>query len=322
MNFINYTANTENINQRTLKNKVIFSGIGIHNGKAVTMSVEPAEINTGIVFERLDIKNKNIIEASIKNIDNSSLCSKITNKFGISVSTIEHLMAALHGLCIDNAKIKINSPELPAMDGSSDEYTKRLIKSGTIEQDVGKKYLKLLKKVSVYDNNRYISITPAEELSINIEINYPNTIIGNDKFIYKHSTFNFINEISRARTFALAEDINKMRTLGLALGGTLNNAVVVDKYNILNESGLRFDNEFIKHKILDCIGDFYLIGMPILGKIECYAPGHKLNHKFIKKILEDASNYQIRSKYDVNNTDNYYNLLEKNNDNIKKTNAA
>ncbi len=143
MNFINYTANAENINQRTLKNKVIFSGIGIHNGKAVTMSVEPAEINTGIVFERLDIKNKNIIEASIKNIDNSSLCSKITNKFGISVSTIEHLMASLHGLSIDNAKIKINSPELPAMDGSSDEYTKRLIKSGTIEQDVGKKYLKL-----------------------------------------------------------------------------------------------------------------------------------------------------------------------------------
>ena len=322
MNFINYTANTENINQTTLKNKVIFSGIGIHNGKAVTMSVEPAEINTGIVFERIDIKNKNIIKASIKNIDNSSLCSKITNKFGISVSTIEHLMAALYGLSIDNAKIKINSPELPAMDGSSDEYTKRLIKSGTIEQDVGKKYLKLLKKVSVYDYNRYISITPAEELSINIEINYPNTIIGNDKFIYKHSTFNFINEISRAITFALAEDINKIRTSGLALGGTLKNAVVVDKYNILNESGLRFDNEFIKHKILDCIGDFYLVGMPILGKIECYAPGHKLNHKFIKKILEDASNYQIRSKYDVNNTDNYYNLLEKNNDNIKKTNAA
>jgi UDP-3-O-[3-hydroxymyristoyl] N-acetylglucosamine deacetylase len=322
MNFINNTVNTENINQTTLKNKVIFSGVGIHNGKAVTMSIEPAEINTGIVFERVDIKNKNIIEASIKNIDESSLCSKITNKFGISVSTIEHLMAALLGLCIDNAKIKINSAELPAMDGSSHEYTKRIIESGTIEQDLGKKFLKLVKKVSVYDNNRYISITPAEELSINIEINYPNTIIGNDKFLYKHSTFNFINEISRSRTFALAEDINKMRTTGLAIGGNLNNAIVVDKYKILNKSGLRFDNEFIKHKVLDCLGDFYLIGMPLLGNIECYAPGHKLNHKFIKKILEDPSNYEIRTKYGFNKTDNYYSLLENHNDNIKKTNAA
>ena len=322
MNFINNTVNTENINQTTLKNKVIFSGVGIHNGKAVTMSIEPAEINTGIVFERVDIKNKNIIEASIKNIDESSLCSKITNKFGISVSTIEHLMASLLGLCIDNAKIKINSAELPAMDGSSHEYTKRIIESGTIEQDLGKKFLKLVKKVSVYDNNRYISITTAEELSINIEINYPNTIIGNDKFLYKHSTFNFINEISRSRTFALAEDINKMRTTGLAIGGNLNNAIVVDKYKILNKSGLRFDNEFIKHKVLDCLGDFYLIGMPLLGNIECYAPGHKLNHKFIKKILEDPSNYEIRTKYGFNKTDNYYSLLENHNDNIKKTNAA
>jgi len=295
--------------QTTLKNKILFFGVGIHNGRSVKMSIEPAKPNTGIVFKRVDLDNNNLIKSIIDNVETSQLCTKITNDHGISVSTIEHLMATFNGLKIDNAIIKINSPELPAMDGSSDEYTRKIIKSGIKTQNISRKYLKIIKKITVRENNRYISITPAKELTLDIEINYPNTIIGNDKFSYKDSKKEFIKNISKARTFAFYEDISKMRTAGFAIGGSLNNAIVVDKFKIVNSSGLRLDKEFTKHKVLDCLGDFYLLGMPIIGKIECFAPGHRLNEKFIKEILKDKTNYKIQNQIEEDPTDTYYNLL-------------
>ena len=321
MNFINNKVNTKPIMQTTLKNKLLFSGVGIHNGRAVKMSIEPAKPNTGIVFKRVDLDNNNLIKSIIDNVETSQLCTKITNNHGISVSTIEHLMATFNGLKIDNAIIKINSPELPAMDGSSDEYTQKIIKSGIKTQNISRKYLKIIKKITVREDHRYISITPANELTLDIEINYPNTIIGNDKFSYKDSQEEFIKNISKARTFAFYEDIEKMRTVGLAIGGSLNNAIVVDKFKIVNSSGLRLDKEFTKHKALDCLGDFYLLGMPIIGKIECFAPGHRLNEKFIKQILKDKTNYEIQNQIEEDPTDTFYNLLLNDIDK-KKTNVA
>ena len=305
MNFINNSLNLDNTKQTTLKNKIFFSGVGIHNGRAVTMSVEPANPNTGIVFKRIDIKYNNIIKAVINNTESSKLCSKITNASGVSVSTIEHLMAAFNGLNIDNALIKLNSSELPALDGSSEEYTTKINKIGIKTQKENRSFLKILKNISVYEKDRYISVTPADEFSVDVEINYPNTIIGSDKYLYTHSKTSFVNNISNARTFAFAEDIQKMRATGLAIGGSLNNAIVVDKYKIINSSGLRINNEFIKHKALDCLGDFYLLGMPIIGKITCFAPGHKINQNFIKEILKNKNNYKIENRNEANNFSSY-----------------
>ena len=293
--------------QTTLQNKVIFSGVGIHNGRAVTMSVEPANPDTGIVFERIDIKYNNTIKAIINNTETSKLCSKITNAYGVSVSTIEHLMAAFNGLNIDNALIRLDSSELPALDGSSEEYTNKINKIGIKTQKKNRSFLKILKKISIYENERYISVAPADEFSIDVEINYPNTIIGSDKLLYIHNKINFIKNISKARTFAFAEDIQKMRATGLAMGGSLNNAIVVDKYKIVNSTGLRINNEFIKHKTLDCLGDFYLLGMPIIGKVTCFAPGHKINQNFIKEILKKKTNYKIENGNKYNSFNSYFN---------------
>ena len=309
MNFINAKINTKTIVQNTLKNKLFFDGIGIHNGRAVKMSIEPARPNTGIVFQRIDLDSNNLIKSIIDNVVNSELCTKITNDHGISVSTIEHLMATFSGLKIDNALIKINAPELPAMDGSANEYTNKIIKSGIQRQNINKKYLKIIKKITIREGHRHITVTPANKLTLDIQINYPNTIIGNDQFLYKDSDEEFINNISKARTFAFSEDIQKMRTAGLAIGGNLNNAIVVDKFKIVNPSGLRLKQEFIKHKVLDCLGDFYLLGMPIIGKIECFAPGHKLNQKFIKEILKDKTNYEIQDQKEKEQEDKFYNVL-------------
>jgi len=321
MNFINTKVNTKTIMQTTLKNKLLFDGIGIHNGRVVKMSIEPAEPNTGIIFKRVDLDNNNLIKAIINNVEDSELCTKITNDHGISVSTIEHLMATFNGLKIDNAIIKINAPELPAMDGSASDYTKKIIKSGTQRQNINRKYLKIVKNISIREGHRHITVTPANELTLDIEINYPKTIIGNDKFLYKDSYEAFINNISEARTFAFYEDIKKMRAAGLAIGGNLNNAIVVDKFKIVNPLGLRLNQEFIKHKVLDCLGDFYLLGMPMIGKIECFAPGHKLNQKFIKEILKDTKNYKIQNHIEKELENEFYNELINDVDR-KKVNVA
>ncbi|MDC1356695.1 UDP-3-O-acyl-N-acetylglucosamine deacetylase, partial [Pseudomonadota bacterium] len=295
MNFINNSNKKNYVKQTTLKNKLFFSGVGIHNGKAVSMSIEPGDPNTGIIFERTDIKKNNVIKAVIENVDTTCLCTKIINKYGVSVSTIEHLMAAFNGLSIDNVKIKINAPELPALDGSSHDYTKKILSSGIKTQNQDRKYIKIIKKISIVENNRHISITPSKNLSLNISIDYPNTIIGNSEILYNHSQTDFIKNLSKARTFTLIEDVEKMRLAGYAMGGNINNAIVVDKYNIVNTNGLRVDKEFVKHKTLDCIGDFYLLGMPLIGLVDALAPGHKLNQMFVKEILSNSNNYNIEN---------------------------
>jgi UDP-3-O-[3-hydroxymyristoyl] N-acetylglucosamine deacetylase len=269
------------------------------------MSLEPGEPNTGIIFERTDIKQNNEIKAVIENIDTTCLCTKIINEYGVSVSTIEHLMAAFNGLSIDNVRIKVNAPELPALDGSSHDYTQKILSSGIKSQKHDRKYIKILKEISVGENNRYISVIPSQKLSLNISIDYPNTIIGNSKILYNHSQTDFVENLSKARTFTLIEDVEKMRLAGYAMGGNINNAIVVDKYNIVNTNGLRFDKEFVKHKTLDCIGDFYLLGMPLIGFVDSMAPGHKLNQMFVKEILSNSNNYNIEN-LEIGNSSNKY----------------
>ena len=312
MNYIN--TSTHNIFlQKTLMKKVHFSGVGVHNGRAVTMSIEPAEADTGIVFERTDLENSNFIKAVIDNVVDSRLCTKIKNSCGIFVTTIEHLMAAFSALGIDNAIVKINSPELPALDGSSNEYVKKIIGSGLKALNKRKKVLKVLKKVEVISGDRFISITPSNRLCINISINYPETIIGYSEYSYTHTQDNFINNLSKARTYTLYEDVEKMRTAGLAIGGSLNNAIVVDKYKILNPEGLRLEKEFVKHKTLDCVGDFYLLGMQLLGNINSFAPGHSLNQQLIQEILKNKDNYIIEDMIPENNNEKFFDLIDNKN---------
>ena len=315
MNYINTLESTLAL-QKTLKRKIHFSGVGVHNGRAVSMSIEPAEVNSGIVFYRTDVEKNNIIKASIDNVVESRLCTKIKNSSGIFISTIEHLMAALSALCIDNAIIRINSSELPALDGSSYEYVKKILSSGIKSQNCSKKILKVIKKVEIKSGERFISISPSDKLSINIAINYPETIIGHSQYYYTHTQENFINNLSMARTYTLYKDIEKMRTAGLAIGGNLNNAIVVDKYKILNPEGLRLEKEFVKHKTLDCIGDFYLLGMNLIGDIDCFAPGHSLNQQLIKEILKNKENYRIENVVIEDDNNKYIDLIDNTTQNI------
>ncbi len=322
MNFINKIIVDDKSKQNTIKGKTFFSGVGVHSGRAVTVSIEPAEIDTGIIFKRIDVSNNNEIKAVIDNVVNSSLCTKISNSAGISVSTVEHIMAAFSALDIDNVLVKINAPELPALDGSSQEYIKKILNIGIQSQDKKRKFLKIIKKIEVNIGNRFISISPSNELSINIAINYPNTIIGFSEYSYKHTKENFIKNLSMARTYTLSEDIEKMRTVGLAIGGNLNNAIVVDNYKILNPDGLRFEKEFVKHKTLDCVGDFYLLGMPLIGNINCFAPGHNLNQKFVREILKDQNNYKIEYLHPENNGEKPFDLVNDENSSQNITNVA
>ena len=311
MNYINKRTPHLSL-QKTLRKKIYFSGVGVHNGRAVSMSIEPAEAGTGIIYIRTDLQKNNTVQAGIDNVVDSRLCTKIKNSYGVFVATIEHLMAALSALNIDNAIVKINSSELPALDGSSNEYIKKITSSGVKTLNKPKKIFKVLKNVEVKNGDRFISITPSNKLSINISINYPNTIIGHSEYFYTHTQENFINELSKARTYTLYEDIEKMRTAGLAIGGNLNNAVVVDKYKILNPDGLRLEKEFVKHKTLDCIGDFYLLGIQLVGNINCFAPGHNLNQQLIKEILKNKDNYSIEDMITEDNNEKFFDLVDNN----------
>ncbi len=279
--------------QNTIKDKISFSGVGIHNGKAVIMNLLPADVNTGIIFKRLDLNENNIVKVEAKNIVRSKFCSKITNDYGYSITTLEHLMAALKALYIDNVIIEINSSELPALDGSSDEYVSKILQIGRKRQTAPRKFLKIKKELKVNQASRWIKISPSEQLSIDLEINYPNTYIGKDRYCYVHKESNFVNEVCYARTFAFAKDIEKLRASGFGIGGNLNNAIVVEKNKLLNKNGLKCKNEFIKHKVLDCIGDLYLSGYQIIGDVKSYAPGHELNFEIINKIFSSTTNFEL-----------------------------
>ena len=283
----------DNYYQNTINSAISFNGVGIHTGKAVNMTLFPAGDDFGIVFKRTDLDKDNYIRVAPENIDFSKYCSKLKNKNGVYVSTVEHLLATLHSFNINNILIEINSPELPAMDGSSYEFTKKLLEVGIQIQKKPKKILKILKMVSIKDGIRSIKILPSTHLTFSIKIDFSNNLVGKDKYVYTHNTQNFIDEICYARTFCFSKDVIKLRAAGYGLGGNLNNAIVVKENKILNDNGLRCKKEFVKHKMLDCIGDFYMSGLSLLGSIHATQPGHELNNKLLQKIFQNKNNYEI-----------------------------
>ena len=284
MNKINSHIFNNNSFQKTICSPISFSGVGIHSGKAVNMTLYPADEDFGIVFKRTDLDLNNYVKVITENIDFSKYCSKLKNKKGVCVSTVEHLLASLHSFDINNLLIEINSCELPAMDGSSYEFTKKLSQVGLQIQKKSKKVLKILRKLSINDGKRSIEILPSAYSSFSIKINFSNNLIGKDEYIYTHNTQNFIDDICYARTFCLSRDIVKLRAGGFGLGGNFNNVIVVKDNQILNKTGLRCKKEFVKHKLLDCVGDFYMSGLPIVGSIHAIQPGHELNNRLIQNL--------------------------------------
>ena len=282
--------------QKTISESIEFEGIGLHNGKSVNLCLKPAKINTGIIFKRTDVdSDKSIIEANYKNVSSPILCTKIKNSHGISVSTIEHLMAAFYGEGIDNVVVEINTSEVPIMDGSAFDFVTAIRSFGTQEQKCPKNFIKVLKKIEVKDGSKYISIEPLEkDLIIDFEIVYRNPLIRTRRKKFKLSNGD-LESIYNSKTFCLYEDIDQIRTKGLAKGGSLENAIVVKGNRILNDDGLRYRDEFVNHKILDCLGDLMLSGYRIFGHIKTSQGGHQLTNSLLRKFLEEKSNWELES---------------------------
>ena len=281
------------LSQKTIKEPIFFKGIGLHTGKLVNMKINPSEPNTGIVFKRTDLKNNNYVVPGIFNVSNANFCTTISNEFSVKVSTIEHLMAALFGKGIDNALIELDSQEVPILDGSAKEYIEKINLTGIKSSDIPIKIIKIEKKISYKDGSKYITIEPNKiSLDIDFEIKYKNPLIGtqrNQVKVYETD----LTEIYNSRTFCLFEDIEKLKKMNLAKGGTLKNAVVVKDNKILNDEGLRNSKEFVNHKILDCIGDLYLLGYKIIGKITCSQGGHNLTNKLLREVFQNKDNFKI-----------------------------
>ena len=282
--------------QKTLKESIDLEGIGLHNGIRVNICLKPAPANSGIIFKRTDVDfDKNIIEANYSNVTSPILCTKIQNSYGISVSTIEHLMAAFYGEGIDNAIVEIDAPEVPIMDGSSFDFVTAIKSFGTEEQNFPRKYIKILKKVEVKDGSKYISIEPLEkDLIIDFEIVYKNPLIRTRRKEFRFSKGD-LTSLYNSKTFCLYEDIDQIKSQGLAKGGSLENAIVVKGNKILNDDGLRYRDEFVNHKILDCLGDLMLSGHRIFGHIKTSQGGHQLTNIFLKTLLSDKSNWEFET---------------------------
>ena len=282
--------------QKTINEIIEFEGVGLHNGITANLTLKPAEANTGIIFKRTDVDSeKSIIEANYKNVNSPILCTKIKNSHGVSVSTIEHLMAVFYGEGIDNVLVEIDAPEVPIMDGSSFDFVTAIRSFGTKEQKLPKKFIKALKKIEVKEGFKYISIEPFEkDLIIDFEIVYKNPLIRTRRKEFKFSSGD-LTAIYNSKTFCLYEDIDMIKSQGLAKGGSLENAIVVKDNKILNEDGIRYRGEFVNHKILDCLGDLMLSGHRILGHIKTSQGGHQLTNTLLNKFHSDKSNWAFTS---------------------------
>ena len=281
------------LTQKTIKKNISFNGIALHSGLNVNLSIKPADANFGIVFKRIDLKTNNLVYPNFMNVTNTSLNTTIENEFGTKVSTIEHLMGALFCLGIDNALVEINNEEVPILDGSARIFTQKIKDAGIEVSNEPIKVIKIKNKVEFKNGSKLISIEPSKiNLEIDFEIKYKNSLIGtqrNNVKIYEDD----LSDIYDSRTFCLFEDIENLRSLGYAKGGSLDNAIVVKNNKILNDESLRNNLEFVNHKILDCMGDLYLTGYKIVGKLNCSQGGHKLTNDLLRKVFSDQNNYSI-----------------------------
>ena len=281
------------LNQKTINKNITFSGVGLHSGLEVTMTIKPAEPNSGIIFKRIDLNENNIIIPNIFNVSSAVFCTTISNETGASVSTIEHLMGALYGLGVDNALIEIDNQEVPILDGSAKLFVEAISKIGIKNSNAPIKIVKIEKKIEFSDGNKTISIEPSKiSLDIDFELKYENEFIGTQRNLIKVFESD-LTDVYNSRTFCLFEDIEKLKAMGLAKGGNLDNAIVVKNNEVLNENGLRNEKEFVNHKILDCMGDLYLAGYKIIGKIICSQGGHKLTNQLLRKTFQNDENFSL-----------------------------
>jgi UDP-3-O-[3-hydroxymyristoyl] N-acetylglucosamine deacetylase len=279
-------------NQQTVRNPVTCSGVGVHSGKTVNLTIKPAPVNQGIRFVRTDLPGKPGVTAHFNNVVDTSLATVIGAE-GCIVSTIEHLMAGFVGLSIDNATVEVDAYELPIMDGSAGPFTRLIKSAGTVAQTEGHKcYFKVNQPISLSENGKSVTIHPADEFRLTCTIIYDHPLIGSQTCDFVIGRETFEKEICAARTFGFLHEVEMMKRYGLARGGSLDNAVVIDGDRVLNEGGLRFPDEFVRHKALDCLGDFSLIGMPILGHVVADKSGHAFNHAFLEKFFAEKEAWE------------------------------
>ncbi|WP_133130392.1 UDP-3-O-acyl-N-acetylglucosamine deacetylase [Legionella yabuuchiae] len=291
------------IKQRTPKKVIQATGVGLHSGDKVLLTLRPAPINTGIVFRRIDLSPVVEISASYENVCDTMLCTSL-HQNDIKIATVEHLLSALAGLGIDNAYIDINAPEIPIMDGSAAPFVFLIQSAGIREQNAAKRFIRILKPIRIEEQDKYVQFLPYNGYKVSFKIDFDHPAFNNKPQTaeFNFSTTSYVKEVCRARTFGFLSDYEKLRENDLAKGGSLDNAIVVDDYRVLNEDGLRFDDEFVKHKVLDAIGDLYLLGSGLIGAFEGYKSGHELNNKLLCELMArqdaweytyfDAENYQ------------------------------
>jgi len=279
------------IRQRTLKNVIRATGVGLHTGEKVYLTLRPAAPNTGIIFRRVDLDPPVEIPATPDNVGETTLSTTLVRD-GVRISTVEHLLSALAGLGIDNAYIDLNAAEVPIMDGSAGPFVFLIQSAGIEEQNAPKQFIRILRTVSVEEGDKWVRFEPFDGFKVSFAIDFDHPVFQNrgQQAVVDFSTTSFVKEVSRARTFGFMSQIEQLRANNLALGGSLDNAVVVDDYRILNEDGLRYEDEFVKHKILDAIGDLYLLGRSLIGAFYGYKSGHALNNRLLRALLaqEDA----------------------------------
>jgi UDP-3-O-[3-hydroxymyristoyl] N-acetylglucosamine deacetylase len=281
------------LKQRTLKNSIRATGVGLHTGKKVLMVLRPAQANTGIVFRRTDLEELTDIPARAENVSQTTLGTTLTQD-GANVSTVEHLMSALAGLGIDNLVVELSAGEVPIMDGSAGPFVFLLQSAGIEEQNAAKRFVRIKKSVTVEDGDKWARFDPYDGFKVNFEIEFDHPVFKrrSQSASMDFSTTTFLREVSRARTFGFMRDLEYMRARNLALGGNLDNAIVLDDYRILNEDGLRYEDEFVKHKILDAIGDLYLLGHSLIGEFSGYKSGHGLNNRLLRAVIADAAAWE------------------------------
>lgn len=278
--------------QRTLATAVTCSGIGLHTGSEVTLTLRPASVDQGIVFVRTDLAGRQKIKAHANKVGGTNFATTLIGD-GYIIGTIEHLMAALHGHAIDNILVEMDGDEVPIMDGSAAAFSYLIQSAGIVEQQAPRRYIQILKPIEVVEGDKRAGLYPADNFAVTYEIDFPHPMIKVQRFDVLVTPESFHSELAGARTFGFLTEVSMMRDAGLANGGGLNNAIVIGNYSVLNKGGLRYPDEFVRHKVMDAIGDIFLAGYPILGLLHAVKSGHALNHKLVMRMLEEKSSWRI-----------------------------
>ncbi|WP_369601453.1 UDP-3-O-acyl-N-acetylglucosamine deacetylase [Hahella sp. SMD15-11] len=282
------------IRQRTLRNTIRATGVGLHSGQKVLLTLRPAPVNTGIVFRRVDLDPVKEIPARAENVGETVLSTTLV-KDGVKVATVEHLLSALAGLGIDNCFVEVDAPEVPIMDGSAGPFVFLIQSAGIAEQESAKQFIRIKREVTVRDEDKFATFLPFDGFKVTFTIDFDHPVFKgrSQKAVVDFSSTSFVKEVSRARTFGFMKDIEKLRAMNLALGGSVDNAIVVDDYKILNEDGLRYDDEFVKHKVLDAIGDLYLLGNSLIGEFRGHKSGHGLNNQLLRELIRQQDAWEV-----------------------------